>query len=86
MTVSIDIEAARRAQAIIAPFDTVRDVASAQPWVLVVRDNTTERQDVRLGARGTGKVEILDGLIAGEALVPAAVNVPPGRRVRPEPR
>lgn len=83
MTVSIDIEAARREEAVIAPFDSVRDAGSAQPWVLVVRDGTTQRQDVRLGVRGTGKVEILDGLVAGEALVPAAVSLPAGRRVRP---
>jgi HlyD family secretion protein len=82
MTVSVDIEAARRADALIVPFDTVREAGGAQPWILVVRDGRAQRQAVRLGVRGAGKVEILDGIAIGEALLPAAANVPEGRRVR----
>ncbi len=82
MTVSIDIESARRAQAIIAPFDSVREANGPQPWIMVVRDGRTQRQPVRLGVRGAGKVEILDGIADGEALVPAAVTLPEGRKVR----
>jgi HlyD family secretion protein len=82
MTVSIDIESARRAEAIIVPFDSVREANGAQPWILVVREGLTRRQPVRLGVRGAGKVEILEGIAAGEALVPAAVVLPEGKKVR----
>lgn len=82
MTVSIDIEAARRPETLIAPFDTVREAGSPQPWILVVRDGRSQRQPVKLGLRGTGKVEILDGISAGEALLPALSNLPEGQRVR----
>ncbi len=82
MTVSIDIEAGRRAEAVIAPFVTVREASGAKPWILVVRDGRTQRQPVRLGLRGAGKVEILDGIAAGDALVPTPVVLPEGRKVR----
>ncbi len=82
MTVSIDIEAARRAEAVIVPFVTVHEVTGAQPWILVVRDGHTQRQPVRLGLRGAGRVEILEGIAAGDALVPATVVLPEGRKVR----
>lgn len=82
MTVSIDIEAARRAETVIVPFVTVREASGAQPWILVVRDAHTQRQPVRLGLRGAGKVEILEGIAAGDALVPGAVVVPEGKKVR----
>lgn len=83
MTVSIDIEAARRGDAVLAPLEGVRDAQTAAPWVLVVRDGVAVRQTVRLGIRGDSVVEVLEGLAAGEALIPARANVAEGRRVRP---
>jgi multidrug efflux pump subunit AcrA (membrane-fusion protein) len=41
---------------------------------------------VRLGARGIGKVEVLEGLRAGEQVVPPSeARVREGSRVRPRP-
>ncbi len=82
MTVSIDIEAARRASALMIPADTLRDANGAQPWVMLVREGETRRQPVRLGARGAGKIEVLEGVMAGEAVLPASLNLPENRRVR----
>ena len=82
MTVSIDIEAARREQTLMIPASAVRETGGAQPWVMVVRDGRTERQPVRLGIRGAGRVEVLEGVAVGEALVPAAVDVAAGQAVR----
>lgn len=82
MTVSIDIEAARREQTLMIPAAAVRETGGAQPWVMVVRDGRTERQSVRLGIRGAGRVEVLEGVAVGEALVPAAVDVAAGQAVR----
>lgn len=80
MTVSIDIEAARRADALSIPCDSVRDVGSS-PWALAVRDGRTVRQPVKLGLRGDGRCEIVDGLGEGDAVLPAAVPLREGRRV-----
>jgi HlyD family secretion protein len=49
----------------------------------VVRDGRAVRQPVKLGIRGAGRTEILDGLAAGEAVVPPSeAAVREGSRVR----
>lgn len=82
MTVSIDIEVAHRAQALIVPADTLREANSEQPWVMAVRDGRTQRVPVQSGLRDRNKIEILSGLAAGEALLPAAIELPAAHRVR----
>jgi HlyD family secretion protein len=83
MTVSIDVEVARRESALVLPAEAVRDADSA-PWVLVARHGRAQRQPVSLGLRGEGMVEITSGLREGEAAIsPAAVKIRPGARVRP---
>ena len=83
MTVSVDIEVARRPAALAVPSDGVRDAAGKQPWVLAVRDGRALRVTVRLGVRGDGYTEILEGIKAGELLVPATnMRVQAGDRVR----
>lgn len=83
MTVSIDIETARKADALTVPADAIREPGSAQPWVLVIRDGVAQRQAVKLGLRSAGRVEITDGLSAGEQLIPATNTViREGHRVR----
>lgn len=82
MTVSVDIEVARTTNALIAPADAVRDAAGTAPWVLVVRESRAARVTVKIGLRGDSKVEILEGVGAGEALIPAtAAGIAPGTRV-----
>lgn len=83
MTVSIDIETARHANALTVPADAVRDAGGRQPWVLVVRDGSVQRQEVELGARSDGRIEIRRGIAAGEQLIPTSQPAPPpGSRVR----
>lgn len=72
MTVSIDIETARRSNALVVPADAVRDGGTVQPWVLVVRDGIARRQAVELGARSDGKVEIRRGIAVGEQIIPGS--------------
>lgn len=81
MTVSIDIASAHRADTLIVPADVIRDQASGQPWVMVVRDGVARRQPVKLRIRGAGRVEILDGVVAGEALAAASQALADGRKV-----
>ncbi|MBC7499214.1 MAG: efflux RND transporter periplasmic adaptor subunit [Herminiimonas sp.] len=83
MTVSVDIETARRTATLVIASNTVEDATSERPWVLVVRNSRTVKQFVRLGLRGNTRVEVLDGLAAGEGVVPVAkVGVKAGQRVR----
>jgi HlyD family secretion protein len=83
MTVSVDIEVARRADAVVIPTDAVHDAAGAQPWVLVVRGHRAVRQAVKLGLHGDARVEVLEGVTPGDALIPATNGVATaGQRVR----
>lgn len=83
MTVSVDIEVARRVDVLVLPTNAVRDSLSAAPWVLAVAGHKTVRKPVKVGARGAALIEILDGLVEGERVVPAAdVGAKSGQRVR----
>jgi HlyD family secretion protein len=83
MTVSVDIDTAHRADALIVPNDAIRDANTNQPWVLVVREGTAQRQAIKPGVRSEGKTEILEGLTAGDLLVPAKnLSIREGSRVR----
>ena len=62
MTVSVDIEVARRADTLVAPADAVFDAASAHPWVLAIVGHRAAQKPVTLGLRGEGRVEILEGV------------------------
>lgn len=82
MTVSIDIETARLSDALLVPANAVR-YAEGQPWVLVVRDDRVQRQDVAIAARSGGRIAIGAGLVAGERLLARDQPAPPvGSRVR----
>ncbi len=71
MTVSVDVEVARRGAVLFLPTDAVHDLAGSAPWVQVVRDGRVARQDVKLGARGDSRVEIAAGLSEGERVIPS---------------
>ena len=49
MTVSVDIEVARRLQAIIVPLADIHDLTSGKPWLLKVDNAHARRQDITLG-------------------------------------
>ncbi len=86
MTVSVDIEVARRTGVLAVPGDAVHDAATTHPWVLVVRDGHTVRQAVEIGMRGDAALEILSGVSLGESLVPITnAVVVAGQRVRVSP-
>jgi HlyD family secretion protein len=86
MTVSVDIEVARRAGTLIVAADAIHDATSAAPWVMKRSDGKAQRQTVKIGARGSGEVEILAGLQAGDQVLAASSgNVAEGRRIRAVP-
>jgi HlyD family secretion protein len=83
MTVSVDIEVARRAQAVLVSVASVHDLDKAQPWVLRVNQGHAQRQVVTLGLVSNGLCEVLSGLHVGDQVVPLeAAAVSEGTRVR----
>jgi HlyD family secretion protein len=83
MTVSVEIEVARRPRALAVSTDAIRDVTSLHPWVLKVNSSRAKRQPVRIGVRGDNTIEIIDGLAAGDLVIPATnKTVSEGQRVR----
>lgn len=71
MTVSVDIEVGRSKGTVVIPADAVHDAGGSAPWVLVIREQRAERQPVKLGLIGDGRIEVLNGIAPGEAVVPA---------------
>jgi HlyD family secretion protein len=86
MTVSVDIEVARKPAAILLPTESVRDADTAAPWVLKVEDGRVHRRPVKLGLRSKGWCEVLQGVRPGDEVVPATaanpVTLAEGARVR----
>ena len=86
MTVSIDIEVARRARTVVIPSAAVSEAATDRPWVMAVEGNRLVRRPVKLGLKGDGYVEILEGLAPGGFVVATAgTALKPGDRVRAVP-
>jgi HlyD family secretion protein len=84
MTVSVEIEVGRRADALVVPEESLREPESRRPWVLVVADGRVEKRPVQVGLRGDAVVEVTEGLAAGDAVVVAeGGRLRPGDRVRP---
>lgn len=83
MTVSVEIEVARKPDALVVDADWVRGLASEAPWLMVVRDGRAERANVVLGLRGDERVEISSGIaIETPIIAPTERSVGIGSRVR----
>jgi HlyD family secretion protein len=86
MTVSAEIVAGRKPDAVIVDTEAIREAASKTPWVLVVRGGRAVRQPVEIGLRGAGRTEIVSGIAPGEVLIPATqASVGEGDRVHAVP-
>jgi HlyD family secretion protein len=90
MTVSVEMVVARRDGASTLPAWAIRDAeAGANPGahVLVMREGRAVRQPVKLGLRGVGIVEIVEGLAEGDLVITPDSGAVAGERVRlPGPR
>ena len=82
MTISVDIEVAKRSGALIVPAASVRELNGAKPWVLKVDSALAARQPVKVGLVSAGKAEILEGLKEGDILIPPSASIKDGARVR----
>ena len=85
MTVSVNIETDRRAQALVLPNDALGSVQGNEAVVVLVHDGKIQRQKVTLGLRGLAMSEVVAGLSIGdEVLADAATSLADGSRVRIE--
>ncbi len=86
MTLSVEVETARREQALVVPADALRgDESTTGTSVWLARDGRVEARQVRLGLRTLDAAEILDGLSAGELVLIGTAPLP-GQRVRVDTR
>jgi HlyD family secretion protein len=81
MTVSIEVPGPLLKQALVIPADSVRQLQTSAPWVVVLRDDEAVRVPVKLGVRTQGRVSVDDGLKAGDRLI-LTRGIEPGARVR----
>jgi HlyD family secretion protein len=82
MTVSVNIETARRERALAVPNDAIRVASDGGSAVLVLRGGRTALVHVALGLRGLTMSEITEGALAAGDLVLASGAVSAGERVR----
>ena len=83
MTVSVDIETARRTATVVIATSSLEDAATDKPWVLVVRDKRAVKQFVTLGLWGDSRVEVLQGVAKDEGVIPKSkLGIKAGQRVR----
>jgi membrane fusion protein (multidrug efflux system) len=85
MFLTVALEVARRESAVIAPEEAIVSEGPRQV-AYVVKENRVERRVVTVGQRMFGKVEIADGLKAGEVIVARGIQrVRNGMTVQPRP-
>lgn len=83
MTVSVDLEVARRPSAVLTRTDTVQDASGAHSWVWKLQDGRVSRQRIEQGLRSATWTEVLRGLAAGDTVLPASESAAAeGRRAR----
>ena len=82
MTLSLEVETARRDAALVLPVAALRrDESTATDVVLIERDGRTLERKVRLGLRTLDMVEVLEGLVVGDTVL-LGTTARPGQRVR----
>jgi len=84
MTVSVEIEVARREKVMAIPANALRDPTTVEPWVMAIAEGRAARRGVELGARDEQWAEIKAGLHEGDPVIPATTRgITIGQRVRP---
>ena len=81
MTVSVNIEVALQALAVLVSTDAIHDIDKA-PWVQKVVNDRVVPQAIKLGLRGTHYCQVLDGLHPGDIVLRDAAVMKPDKRVQ----
>jgi HlyD family secretion protein len=81
MTVTLAIELSKQVDALSVPVTAVHDAEGVEPWVMLAENGRSLRRTVKLGIRGQGKVEIVQGLREGDSVL-LATTVEAGKRIR----
>lgn len=84
MTVSVNIETARRDHALVINNDALFDIKGNKANVWVVRDHKLYRQNVQFGLKSATQVEILKGLKEGDQVLQDPAQGKLEQRVRIE--
>ena len=83
MTLSVEVETARRERTLVLPQGALRGPASGdQASVLVLQDGRAQARNVRLGLRTLDAVEVLGGLKEGDTVLRGNATLQDGQRVR----
>ena len=81
MTVSIELAGPLLKQALLLPADAIRQLQSDAPYVVANRAGEATRVTVRTGLQMQGRVQILQGVTPGDAVI-LTREVEAGARVR----
>ena len=83
MTLSVEVETARRERTLVLPQAALRGPASGdQASVLLLQDGRAQARNVRLGLRTLDAVEVLDGVKEGDTVLRGNASLQEGQRVR----
>ena len=82
MTVSVDMEVARKPQALALPVAHVNEINGAAPWVWLLDAGHALHRPLKLGLRGGAWVEVLEGLREGDVVIALPNALRAGQRVR----
>ncbi len=83
MTLSVEVETARRERTLVLPQAALRGPAGGdQASVLVLQDGRAQARNVRLGLRTLDAVEVLGGLKESDTVLRGHASLQDGQRVR----
>ena len=83
MTLSVEVETARRGSALVLPLAALRSqTGSAGTTVFIAQGDHIRARSVRLGLRTLDAAEVLEGLAPGDVVLLAGQANKPGQRVR----
>jgi HlyD family secretion protein len=83
MTVSVDIEVARRPNAVIVSSGSIRRLSDGKAWLMTVNGGRTQQRMVEVGLVSGGKAEIIAGITEKQISIPSTnTAIKLGQRVR----